>query len=124
MEIPRIPATFTKFPASLAGPFDPVERPGNTMDWEVELVAVIGNRADRASSTDAWGHIAGLAVGAVLLFVAATSLPCQPRSVLLLTSTLSFIAFAWLSVGTLLRIERDPVLSLIADSVGGRVTKF
>ena len=66
--------------------------------------------------------IAGLAVGAVLLFVAATSLPCQPRSVLLVTSTLSFIAFAWLSVGTLLRIERDPVLSLIAHSVGGRVT--
>jgi len=63
MEIPRIPATFTKFPASLAGPFDPVERPGNTMDWEVELVAVIGKRADRASAPDAWGHIAGLAVG-------------------------------------------------------------
>lgn len=59
---------------------------------------------------------AGLAVGAVLLFVASTSLPCQPRSSLVFTSTLSFIAFAWLVVGTLLRIERDPVLNLIAGS--------
>lgn len=66
--------------------------------------------------------IAGLAVGAAFLFVAATSLPCQPRSGLMLTSTLSFVAFAWLSVRTLLRIERDPVLSLIANSTSGRVT--
>ena len=63
MELPRIPATFTKFPACLAGPFDDVERPGKTMDWEVELVAVIANRADRVKAADAWGHIAGLAVG-------------------------------------------------------------
>lgn len=66
--------------------------------------------------------IAGLAVGAALLFLAATSLPCQPRSGLMLTSTLSFVAFAWVSVRTLLRIERDPVLGLIANSTSGRVT--
>ena len=63
MEIPRIPATFTKFPACLSGPFDDVERPGKTMDWEVELVAVISKRADRVKAPDAWSHIAGLAVG-------------------------------------------------------------
>ena len=47
MAVPAIPATFTKFPASLTGPFDDVELAGATVDWEVELVAVIGTRADR-----------------------------------------------------------------------------
>ena len=63
MTIPEIPATFTKFPASLTGPFADVELAGATVDWEVELVAVIGARADRVTEADAWGHIAGLAVG-------------------------------------------------------------
>ena len=63
MTVPEIPATFTKFPASLAGPFDDVELPGDTVDWEVELVAVIGRRADRVPAADGWAHIAGLAVG-------------------------------------------------------------
>jgi 2,4-didehydro-3-deoxy-L-rhamnonate hydrolase len=63
MAIPAIPATFTKFPASLAGPFDDVVLPGDTVDWEVELVAVIGQRADRVAAADGWAHIAGLTVG-------------------------------------------------------------
>jgi 2,4-didehydro-3-deoxy-L-rhamnonate hydrolase len=63
MAVPTIPATFTKFPASLTGPFDDVELAGETVDWEVELVAVIGARADRVAKHDAWSHIAGLTVG-------------------------------------------------------------
>ena len=63
MEAPSVPAAFTKFPASLAGPFDPVELSGATVDWEVELVAVIGTRADRVAEADAWAHVAGLTVG-------------------------------------------------------------
>lgn len=63
MAIPSMPATFTKFPASLAGPFDDVTLSGATVDWEVELVAVIAVRADAVTETDAWSHIAGLAVG-------------------------------------------------------------
>ena len=63
MNLPDVPATFTKFPASLAGPFDDVEVVGDTVDWEVELVAVIGARADRVAEADAWGHVAGLTVG-------------------------------------------------------------
>ena len=63
MAVPSVPATFTKFPASLAGPFDDVELVGGTVDWEVELVAVIGTRADRVDEADAWSHIAGLTVG-------------------------------------------------------------
>ena len=63
MAVPEVPATFTKFPASLAGPFDDVEIVGESVDWEVELVAVIGTRADRVAESDAWRHVAGLTVG-------------------------------------------------------------
>jgi 2-keto-4-pentenoate hydratase/2-oxohepta-3-ene-1,7-dioic acid hydratase in catechol pathway len=63
MAVPDIPATFTKFPASLTGPFADVELAGATVDWEVELVAVIGARADRVAEADGWEHIAGLTVG-------------------------------------------------------------
>jgi 2,4-didehydro-3-deoxy-L-rhamnonate hydrolase len=63
MAVPAVPATFTKFPACLAGPFDDIEIHGDTVDWEAELVAVVGQRADRVSETDAWNHIAGLTVG-------------------------------------------------------------
>ena len=63
MAIPEVPAAFTKFPASLAGPFDDIEIPNGSIDWEVELVAIVGRRADRVSAADAWDHIAGLTVG-------------------------------------------------------------
>lgn len=63
MAVPDVPATFTKFPASLAGPFDDVELVGEATDWEVELVAVIGARADRVTEGDGWAYVAGLAVG-------------------------------------------------------------
>jgi len=63
MAVPEVPATFTKFPASLSGPFDDIEIIGDTVDWEVELVAVVGRTADRVSEADAWSHVAGLTVG-------------------------------------------------------------
>jgi 2-keto-4-pentenoate hydratase/2-oxohepta-3-ene-1,7-dioic acid hydratase in catechol pathway len=63
MAVPEVPATFTKFPESLSGPFDDVEVVGGSIDWEVELVVVIGRRADRVDEGDAWAHVAGLTVG-------------------------------------------------------------
>jgi len=63
MAAPDVPATFTKFPSSLGGPFDDIELVGESNDWEVELVAVIGVRADRVEAAEAWGHVAGLTVG-------------------------------------------------------------
>ncbi len=63
MTIPEVPATFTKFPGSLSGPFDDIEIIGASVDWEVELVAVIGIRADRVAEADAWRYVAGLTVG-------------------------------------------------------------
>jgi 2,4-didehydro-3-deoxy-L-rhamnonate hydrolase len=63
MAVPAVPATFTKFPSSLAGPYDRIEIVGPATDWEVELVAVIGRRADRVGEGDGWSHVAGLTVG-------------------------------------------------------------
>ena len=63
MSIPTVPATFTKFPASLSAPFDDIELSSDTVDWEVELVVVIGRRADRVPVGSAWEHVAGLSVG-------------------------------------------------------------
>ncbi|HVT77489.1 MAG TPA: fumarylacetoacetate hydrolase family protein [Acidimicrobiales bacterium] len=63
MQVPNVPATFTKFPASLGGPFDDVTIVGDGVDWEVELVAVIGREANHVGVTDAWSYVAGLTVG-------------------------------------------------------------
>ncbi|MFF1273090.1 fumarylacetoacetate hydrolase family protein [Streptomyces marokkonensis] len=59
-----LPPVFTKFVSSISGPVTEVKLPadGHT-DWEVELVAVIGRRAEGVSEADAWSHVAGLAVG-------------------------------------------------------------
>jgi 2-keto-4-pentenoate hydratase/2-oxohepta-3-ene-1,7-dioic acid hydratase in catechol pathway len=61
--LPEVPAVFTKFPASLAGPFEDVAIVGGSVDWEVELVAVIGRTADRVTRSDAWSHVAGVTIG-------------------------------------------------------------
>jgi 2,4-diketo-3-deoxy-L-fuconate hydrolase len=61
--LPEVPIVFTKFPASLAGPFDNIEVVGDATDWEVELVVVIGRTADRVDEADAWTHVAGLTIG-------------------------------------------------------------
>ena len=61
--LPEVPIVFTKFPASLAGPFDDIGVVGTSTDWEVELVAVIGRTADGVTEADGWSHVAGLTIG-------------------------------------------------------------
>ena len=61
--LPEVPAVFTKFPASLAGPYDEIPVAGPSIDWEVELVVVIGRTADRVTAPDAWSHVAGVSIG-------------------------------------------------------------
>ncbi|MFI1314457.1 fumarylacetoacetate hydrolase family protein [Streptomyces albidoflavus] len=59
-----LPPVFTKFVTSLSGPVTEVRLPeGGKTDWEVELVAVVGRRAEHVAEADAWSHVAGLAVG-------------------------------------------------------------
>ena len=61
--LPEVPAVFTKFPTSLAGPFDDIAVAGPSVDWEVELVVVLGRVADRVTTSDAWSCVAGLSIG-------------------------------------------------------------
>ncbi|MEC3919206.1 fumarylacetoacetate hydrolase family protein [Nocardia sp. CDC160] len=62
--VPETPTVFTKFPTCLTGPRgDIVLPPGGHVDWEVELVVVIGRRAERVSEEDAWSYVAGVTVG-------------------------------------------------------------
>ena len=58
-----LPPVFTKYVTAISGPVTTVKLPEGHVDWEVELVAVIGRRAEAVSETDAWAHVAGLAVG-------------------------------------------------------------
>ena len=60
---PAEPAVFTKFVSSITGPYATVALPASTVDWEVELVAVIGRPAYRVDASRAWDHVAGLTVG-------------------------------------------------------------
>jgi 2-keto-4-pentenoate hydratase/2-oxohepta-3-ene-1,7-dioic acid hydratase in catechol pathway len=60
---PTFPPTFTKFPTCLTGPDATVELPTDGVDWEVELVVVIGRRAHHVPETEAWAHVAGLTIG-------------------------------------------------------------
>lgn len=62
-DVPDVPATFTKFPSCLNVPFGEIALPADTVDWEVELVVVIGRDARDVAATDAWDHVAGLTVG-------------------------------------------------------------
>src|SRR5882724_7732538 len=44
LPLPERPATFTKFPSCITGPYAEVTLPSAKVDWEVELVVVIGPR--------------------------------------------------------------------------------
>jgi 2-keto-4-pentenoate hydratase/2-oxohepta-3-ene-1,7-dioic acid hydratase in catechol pathway len=60
---PETPVVFTKFQSSLGGPATPVSLPSAGVDYEAELVVVIGKRARQVSEQDAWSYVAGLTVG-------------------------------------------------------------
>jgi 2-keto-4-pentenoate hydratase/2-oxohepta-3-ene-1,7-dioic acid hydratase in catechol pathway len=62
-EVSRIPATFTKFPTCITGPHAEVTLPSGYVDWEIELVVVVGRAAHDVAEDDAWSHVAGLTVG-------------------------------------------------------------
>jgi len=63
LDAPPAPLTFTKFSSSLAGPTADVPLSGDKVDWEVEIVAVIGTRCSRVDVGGAWDVVAGLTLG-------------------------------------------------------------
>jgi 2,4-didehydro-3-deoxy-L-rhamnonate hydrolase len=61
--VPASPSTFTKFPTCITGPRAEVALPPGDVDWEVELVVIIGRTARRVAAEKAWDFVAGLCVG-------------------------------------------------------------
>ena len=61
--LPPAPLTFTKFASAIAGPTADIPLSGALVDWEVEIVAVIGAEAFGVPVADAWGVVAGLTLG-------------------------------------------------------------
>jgi 2-keto-4-pentenoate hydratase/2-oxohepta-3-ene-1,7-dioic acid hydratase in catechol pathway len=75
----RTPVVFTKFPTCLAGPHAEVALPSASVDWEVELVAVIGLPTRDVTADEAWSRIAGLMIGQDLSDRAAQFQPPVPQ---------------------------------------------
>lgn len=65
LEIPARPALFARFPSALADPTaDLVLPPGrDQIDWEAEIVVVVGRRARHIGAAEAWSYIAGVTAG-------------------------------------------------------------
>ncbi|WP_410605814.1 fumarylacetoacetate hydrolase family protein [Amycolatopsis sp. lyj-90] len=60
---PAEPVVFTKWASSFSGPYSQVVLPEGSVDWEVELVVVLGRGGRDIAEADAWDHVAGLSVG-------------------------------------------------------------
>ena len=60
---PERPLIFTKFASSITGPVTTVLLPAGSVDWEVELVVVIGRGGRDIPVEQAWRHVAGVTVG-------------------------------------------------------------
>lgn len=65
MPIPDEPIVFSKYASSIVGPDENIVAPSasSQVDYEVELVVVIGKRGRNISEDDALDHVAGYMVG-------------------------------------------------------------
>ena len=65
MPIPDEPIVFSKYASSIIGPDENIVAPSasSQVDYEVELVVVIGKRGRNISEEDALNHVAGYMVG-------------------------------------------------------------
>ncbi len=60
LPLPKEPTIFIKANSAITGPHDPIARPADAakLDYEVELVAVMGREARRIDEADALRHVA------------------------------------------------------------------
>ena len=63
LDIPEHPVVFAKFQSSLTGPDSDVVLPSDGVDWEVELVVVVGREGHQVPVEKGWDHVAGLTIG-------------------------------------------------------------
>jgi 2-keto-4-pentenoate hydratase/2-oxohepta-3-ene-1,7-dioic acid hydratase in catechol pathway len=62
-EPPDEPLVFTKFPSCITGPVTTVTLPPGNVDWEIEVVAVIGRGGHRIPRDRAWDAVAAVTLG-------------------------------------------------------------
>jgi len=60
---PPQPLVFTKFPSCITGPVTTVELPDGNVDWEIEVVAIVGRGGFRIPRDKAWEALAGVTLG-------------------------------------------------------------
>lgn len=65
LPVPREPVLFSKFPTALTGHDQPILLPAvsNKVDYEAELVLVIGTKGKNIKAADAMNHLAGYTIG-------------------------------------------------------------
>lgn len=65
VELPTEPLVFMKSVTAISGPFEPVLQPRGVtkLDYEAELVVVIGKKAQYVSEAEAFDYIAGYSTG-------------------------------------------------------------
>ena len=61
-EAPKYPSVFMRTPGRLVGHLEPILNPPESeqLDYEGEIVIVIGKAGRRIAESDAWSHVAGL----------------------------------------------------------------
>jgi 2,4-diketo-3-deoxy-L-fuconate hydrolase len=65
LPIPDEPSVFAKFASSVVGPYDPIVVPPayDKVDYEAEVVVVMGAAGKNISEHDAWSYVAGVTAG-------------------------------------------------------------
>ncbi|WP_327743202.1 fumarylacetoacetate hydrolase family protein [Streptomyces europaeiscabiei] len=65
LPVPDEPSVFAKFASSVVGPYDAivVEPQYDKVDYEAELVVVMGRVGKNISEADAWSYVAGVTAG-------------------------------------------------------------
>ncbi len=65
MAIPKEPVLFSKFPSALIGHNEPIVVPkiSSKVDYEAELVIVVGKRGRKIPESSAMDHVAGYSIG-------------------------------------------------------------
>jgi len=61
--LPPLPLVFAKFQSSLNSPTGNIEILSDTVDYESELVIIVGKGGRHIDETKAWDHVAGLCAG-------------------------------------------------------------
>lgn len=63
MDVPDNPVVFAKFPSCICGPSDTVEMRSELVDYEGEVVVVIGPGGKDIGRDRAWDHVLGITAG-------------------------------------------------------------